>query len=78
MIGPNFPEDSTSKQGKQNIAETPSKKSIIVGAGFGGLAMGLRLRRLGYEVTIIDNNPMAGGRAQVYRKKPTSLTPGPR
>ena len=77
MIGPNFPEDSTSKQGKQNIAETPSKKSIIVGAGFGGLAMGLRLRRLGYEVTIIDNNPMAGGRAQVYRKKAYKFDAGP-
>ena len=39
MIGPNFPEDSTSKQSKQNIAETPSQRAIIVGAGFGGLAM---------------------------------------
>ena len=77
MIGPNFPEDSTSKQGKQNITEPPSQKAIIVGAGFGGLAMGLRLRRLGYEVTIIDNNPMAGGRAQVYRKEAYKFDAGP-
>ena len=28
--------------------------------------MSLRLRRLGYEVEVFDNNPKAGGRAQVY------------
>ena len=28
--------------------------------------MSLRLRRLGYDVSVIDNNPKAGGRAQVY------------
>ena len=43
-----------------------SMNALVVGAGFGGLAMSLRLRRLGYQVTVIDNNPMAGGRAQVY------------
>ena len=37
-----------------------------MGAGFGGMATALRLRRLGYAVTVIDNNPKAGGRAQVY------------
>ena len=44
----------------------PPRKAIVVGAGFGGLAMSLRLRRLGYEVSVVDNNPKAGGRAQVY------------
>ena len=39
--------------------------------------MGLRLRRLGYEVTIIDNNPMAGGRAQVYQEGGYKFDAGP-
>ena len=27
---------------------------------FGGIAMCLRLRRLGYQVTVVDNNPKVG------------------
>ena len=48
-----------------NISKLP-RSAIVVGAGFGGIAMSLRLRRLGYDVSVIDNNPKAGGRAQVY------------
>ncbi len=43
-----------------------ARRALVVGAGFGGIAMCLRLKRLGYQVTVIDNNPKAGGRAQVY------------
>jgi len=55
----------------------PAKHAIVVGAGFGGLAMSLRLRRLGYEVTVYDNNPLPGGRAQVYREKGHKFDAGP-
>ena len=48
-----------------------------MGAGFGGLAMALRLRRLGYEVSVVDNNPMAGGRAQVYKHGDYKFNAGP-
>ncbi|MEC8333018.1 MAG: phytoene desaturase family protein [Verrucomicrobiota bacterium] len=53
------------------------KTAIIVGAGFGGIATALRLRRLGYEVTIIDNNSRAGGRAQVYEIDGFKFDAGP-
>ena len=53
------------------------RKAVIVGAGFGGIASALRLRRLGYEVTIIDNNPQAGGRAQVYEMNGFKFDAGP-
>ena len=43
-----------------------ARRALVVGAGFGGIAMCLRLKRLGYQVTVVDNNPKAGGRAQVY------------
>ena len=49
----------------------------MVGAGFGGLAMSLRLRRLGYNVSVLDNNPKAGGRAQVYELGDYKFDAGP-
>ena len=53
------------------------RKAVIVGAGFGGIATALRLRRLGYEVTVVDNNPQAGGRAQVYEINGFKFDAGP-
>ena len=55
----------------------PPRKAIVVGAGFGGLAMSLRLRRLGYDVSVVDNNPKAGGRAQVYELGEYKFDGGP-
>ena len=53
------------------------RSAIVVGAGFGGIATALRLRRLGYAVTVIDNNPKAGGRAQVYESNGFKFDAGP-
>lgn len=55
----------------------PPRKALVVGAGFGGLAMSLRLRRLGYDVSVFDNNPKAGGRAQVYELGKYKFDAGP-
>ena len=40
----------------------------IVGAGFGGMAAALRLKALGYEVTIYERSENLGGRAQVFER----------
>ena len=41
-----------------------TKKVIIIGAGIGGLATAIRLRALGgYDVTLLEKNPLVGGRA---------------
>jgi phytoene desaturase len=53
------------------------RSAIVVGAGFGGMATALRLRRIGYAVTVIDNNPKAGGRAQVYEINGFKFDAGP-
>ena len=45
------------------------KNAIIVGAGFGGLASALRLRALGYQVTVLDKLPNAGGRARAFERQ---------
>ncbi len=39
------------------------KKAIIIGAGFGGLSLSILLARDGWDVTILEKNEQAGGRA---------------
>jgi phytoene desaturase len=46
----------------------PGSKAIVIGAGFGGIASALRLRAKGYDVTVLDRCPRAGGRAQVFER----------
>ena len=58
-------------------SESSNRRALVIGAGFGGLAMSLRLRRLGYDVTVFDNNPLPGGRAQVYRRGQYKFDAGP-
>ena len=43
-------------------------KAIVVGAGFGGIAVALRLRAKGYEVVLLDRCKQLGGRAQVFER----------
>ena len=45
-----------------------TKKVIVVGSGFGGLASALRLKAKGYDVTLIEKHPDLGGRARVFKK----------
>tara|TARA_Y100001970_G_scaffold246295_1_gene314080 strand:+ start:533 stop:1999 length:1467 start_codon:yes stop_codon:yes gene_type:complete len=45
-----------------------TKKVIVIGSGFGGLASALRLKAKGYEVTLLEKHPDLGGRARVFKK----------
>lgn len=42
------------------------KNAVIVGAGLGGLACGIRLAARGFDVQIFENNAYAGGKATEY------------
>lgn len=42
--------------------------TVIVGAGFGGIATALRCRAMGHDVTLLDRLDSLGGRAQVFEK----------
>ncbi len=44
-------------------------KAIIIGGGFGGIAAALRMRKKGYDVTLIDKQDQLGGRGTQYRKE---------
>ena len=43
------------------------KKAVVIGSGFGGIAVSLRLKKLGYETTIIEKLDDIGGRARVFQ-----------
>ena len=45
-----------------------TKKVIVVGSGFGGLASALRLKAKNYDVTLVEKHPDLGGRARVFKK----------
>jgi phytoene desaturase len=44
------------------------QQAVVIGAGFSGVATALRLRKLGYEVTLLERLQSLGGRAQVFQR----------
>ncbi|MBX9669471.1 MAG: phytoene desaturase [Candidatus Obscuribacterales bacterium] len=52
-------------------------KAIVIGAGFGGLASALRLRKKGYEVLVLDKLDKHGGRGYVYERGGFTYDAGP-
>ena len=54
-----------------------SKKIIVIGSGFGGIAAALRLRAKKYEVTLIEKHQDLGGRARVFKKNGFTFDGGP-
>ena len=43
-----------------------NKTAIVIGSGFGGLAISIRLKKLGYDTTILEKLEDLGGRARVF------------
>jgi len=52
-------------------------KSIVIGAGFGGIAAALRLKAKKHDVTIIEKHNDLGGRARVFKKNGFTFDAGP-
>ena len=53
------------------MTQTPqqdAQRAVVIGAGFAGIATALRLRKLGYEVTLLERLQSLGGRAQVFER----------
>lgn len=50
------------------VNDDPRPTALVIGAGFGGLAAGVRLGVKGYRVLILDKLDMPGGRASSIRK----------
>ena len=52
-------------------------KAVVIGAGVGGLAAGIRLQARGWQVTLLERNDQPGGRAAVFRDKGFTWDAGP-
>jgi phytoene desaturase len=52
-------------------------RAVVIGSGFGGLAAAVRLRVMGYEVTLLEALDQPGGRARVFRRDGFSFDAGP-
>ncbi len=53
------------------------KRILVIGAGFAGLAAATSLAQKGYDVTILEKNSMAGGRARVFQADGFTFDMGP-
>ena len=50
------------------MAKTSQRKVIVVGSGIGGLSTGILLGDIGYDVTILERNPVPGGLLRSYAR----------
>lgn len=53
------------------------RTAIIIGSGFGGLSLGIRLQAMGYDTTILERLDAPGGRAYVIRRDGFTFDMGP-
>lgn len=51
--------------------------AVVIGSGFGGLALGIRLQTAGVRTTILERRDLPGGRAYVYRQDGFTFDAGP-
>jgi phytoene desaturase len=56
---------------------TAAKKAAVIGAGFGGLALAIRLQSAGIETTIFEARDKPGGRAYFWVKEGHVFDAGP-
>lgn len=53
------------------------RRAAVIGSGFGGLAVAIRLAAAGFETTIFEARDQPGGRAYVYREQGYTFDAGP-
>lgn len=53
------------------------RSAIVIGAGFGGLALAIRLQSAGVDTTIVEARDKAGGRAYVWDRDGFTFDAGP-
>ncbi len=54
-----------------------SRRAIVIGSGFGGLAAAVRLGVRGWDVTIVERCDQPGGRARVFQSDGFTFDAGP-
>lgn len=56
---------------------TPTRTAAVIGAGFGGLALAIRLQSAGIATTLFEKRDKPGGRAYVYADHGFTFDAGP-
>ncbi|SDW75433.1 phytoene desaturase [Pseudomonas syringae] len=56
---------------------TQAKSAVVIGAGFGGLALAIRLQAAGIQTTLLEKRDKPGGRAYVYHDQGFTFDAGP-
>src|SRR3712207_2131594 len=54
-----------------------SKKAVVIGAGFAGLSAAAFMAQAGWQVTVLEKNNTAGGRAQQLKAEGFTFDMGP-
>lgn len=53
------------------------KRAVVIGAGFGGLALAVRLQAGGTRTTLLEKRDKPGGRAYVWHDQGFTFDAGP-
>ncbi|MEX6505185.1 phytoene desaturase [Jiella sp. M17.18] len=53
------------------------QRAVVIGAGFGGIALAIRLQAAGFQVTLLEKRDKPGGRAYVYEDEGFTFDAGP-
>jgi phytoene desaturase len=56
---------------------TTTKRAVVIGAGFGGLALAIRLQAGGVRTTLLEKRDKPGGRAYVWHDQGFTFDAGP-
>ena len=59
------------------VLEAAPRKAAVIGAGFGGLALAIRLQSAGIATTVIEARDKPGGRAYFWEKEGYRFDAGP-
>lgn len=62
---------------KEINSDKKGARVAVIGSGFGGLSVAIRLQAKGFQVKIFEKRDQPGGRAYVYREKGFTFDAGP-
>ncbi len=54
-----------------------ARRAAVIGSGFGGLAVAIRLQTAGFKTVLFEQHDQPGGRARVYRDQGFTFDAGP-
>jgi len=59
------------------MRDLTAKRAVVIGAGFGGIALAIRLQRAGIATTLVEKRDKPGGRAYVWKEEGFTFDAGP-